>query len=135
MTADGRPAAGGHLTRDTMDPNTTETPKTTPTAAAAATLVRDQYIDKKIIGARKLTADDVELINAIKAKGQELEQLLARVYLNAAMGRKAAYELGHEEELKRIAKAEPERWVELGRVDLQRGLMSVIRAVAQPSGF
>ena len=131
MTAAGRPAAGGHTMRNHMHTNTQ-----TPTAqAAAATLVRDQYVEKKIIGARNLTSDDVELINAIKAKGMELEQLCAQVYLNAAMGRKAAGELGHEAELKRIAQAEPERWLELGRVDLQRGLMSVIRAVAQPSGF
>lgn len=133
MTADGRPAAGGHTMRNDMHSND---PTQTPTAqAAAATLVRDQYVDKKIIGARNLTSGDVDLINAIKAKGKELEQLCAQVYLNAAMGRKAAFELGHEDELKRLAQAEPERWLELGRVDLQRGLMSVIRAVAQPSGF
>ena len=134
MNADGRPAAGGHTTRTHMT-ESTERAKNPTAKAAAQTLVRDQYIDKKIIGARNLTSDDVELMNAIKAKGQELEQLCARVYLHAAMGRKAAFELGHEAELKRIAQAEPERWLELGRVDLQRGLMSVIRAVAQPSGF
>ena len=97
--------------------------------------MRDQYIEKKIIGARNLTEGDVDLMNAIKAKGLELEQLCAVVYLRGAQQHSAALGAQDEAELKRIAKAEPARWLELGRVDLQRGLMALTRAVAQPSGF
>ncbi len=38
-------------------------------------------------------------------------------------------------ELKRIDDAQPERWVAIANTHFQEGLMALVRAVAQPSGF
>ncbi len=114
-----------------MNTKTEHAPKETATAATAA----ETFIQPKITGYRQLSTEDASLINAVKAMGPTLEQLLAAAFIRASQQRKAAFDAGDEVESKRLATAEPERWVELARVDLQRGLMSLTRAVAQPSGF
>lgn len=37
--------------------------------------------------------------------------------------------------LAQMARAEPDRWLALGRTDMQRGLMEALRAVTMPTGF
>lgn len=67
-----------------------------------------------ITGYRTLTEDEVTLINAIKAKGVELGDLVAQL-----------------EETPSLDK----RWVAIGKTNLQQGLMALTRAVAQPTTF
>lgn len=67
----------------------------------------------KITGYRELTDADVELINMIKEQGENVGRLLALL------------DRGHIDQ----------RWVSIGRTDLQKGFMSLVRAVAQPESF
>jgi hypothetical protein len=73
--------------------------------------------------------DESELINQIKAKGSELEALIAvvRVSLTVAMEES-------EEASDRIEAAEAFYWLSVARTNLQQGLMALTRAVVQPLG-
>ena len=74
--------------------------------------MKDQH--EKITGYRDLSQAEIDLINAIKAKGSELQDLVWQV--QAAAGVDA-------------------RWVSVGKTDLQTGIMALVRAVAKPVGF
>jgi len=67
-----------------------------------------------IKGYRELNQTEISAINQIKDFGDELG-----VYL------------GHLESLDGIDK----RWLAIGTTDLQKGLMAVIRSIAQPTSF
>ena len=101
---------------------------------------------RKIKGYRELTHDEIELMNQFKEKGKELLQLHERlsgllatdaeVKLAAAVSSQLApNDFGSDEwvEWERFKKAEPMRWAEIGRKDIQTGIMALVRAVAQPS--
>ena len=74
----------------------------------------DSFTQPKITGYRQLNEDDARLINEIKRHGVELGQLIEM--------------LKNEEHL-------DQRWVSIGMTDLQKGLMALVRAVAQPTSF
>jgi hypothetical protein len=74
--------------------------------------MKDQH--ENITGYRDLSQAEIDLINAIKAKGSELRDLVWQV--QAAAGVDA-------------------RWVSIGKTNLQTGLMALVRAVAKPDGF
>lgn len=74
--------------------------------------VKDQH--KKITGYRDLTEDEIAMMNDIKRHGAELEDLV--------------------ECLRGVAEFD-QRWVEEGTMDLQKGIMALVRAVAQPDSF
>lgn len=85
--------------------------------------MKDQHT--KIKGYRDLTADEIELMNQIKAKGEELGELVDRMDRHTNPDRRAA---------------EPGefldgRWISIGRTHLQQGIMALVRAVAQPTTF
>ncbi|EMD0638822.1 hypothetical protein VPZ60_004238 [Salmonella enterica] len=110
-----------------------------------------------VIGYRKLTDADIDLMNDIKMKGAELLTFYevvtrlvgdkgntlwadvenAKVLANAQQGHP-----GHEEALAVLKnaeaaffafqQAEPFRWAAIGRTDIQKGIMCLIRAVTQP---
>lgn len=69
---------------------------------------------RQIKGYRELTQAEIDLMNAIKSKGAELDGLVAKL---------------------RAAKGIDQRWVSIGQTDLQTGLMALTRAVAQPTNF
>lgn len=71
---------------------------------------------KKIIGYRDLSPSEIELMNNIKAKGEELSALCDQ--LATAVN---PYMDG--------------RWLDIGRTQLQLGLMALVRAVAKPDSF
>lgn len=102
---------------------------------------------RKIRGYRELTAEEIDLMNRIKAKGAELLQLQAelagRLSTDHECKRAAAKnskrspedEAGDEcVELRRFESAEPHRWAAIGKTDIQTGIMALVRAVAQPEG-
>lgn len=68
----------------------------------------------KIAGYRELTKTETDLINMLKAKANEIGAIL--------------------EMLKSVPDIDP-RWLAEGRTDLQKGFMSVIRAIARPTTF
>ena len=69
---------------------------------------------KKITGYRDLSESEIALMNRIKEKGEGLKEL--------------TNELRQHEDL-------DQRWVSVGITDLQKGIMSLVRAVAKPDSF
>lgn len=94
---------------------------------------------RKISGYRELSQEEIDLMNRIKAAGENLKQLCADVELvienQTATAEEDADHHGRDDELGRLTAAEPQKWLEFGRFDLQRGIMQLVRAVAQPSTF
>ena len=69
---------------------------------------------KHIKGYRDLTQEEIDIINYIKTKGTELGELVERL---------------------KKQKGFDKRWIGIGEIDLQTGIMALIRAVAQPTTF
>lgn len=69
----------------------------------------------KITGYRQLSAEEVELMNEIKAHGVALGALVEKLRSQGAVL--------------------DQRWVSIGATDLQTGLMALTRGVAQPTTF
>ena len=69
---------------------------------------------RKITGYRELTLEELGIMNAIKALGIEIGNMVEK--LNAEPGL-------------------DQRWVSIGKTDLQKGLMALTRAVAKPDTF
>ena len=69
---------------------------------------------RQITGYRELSAEEIGMMNEIKAAGAGLELLVGK--------------------LRNTPKLD-QRWVSIGMTDLQTGLMALTRAVAQPTTF
>lgn len=67
-----------------------------------------------IAGYRVLTAEEIALINEVKAVGESLELLFVK--LQREQGTDA-------------------RWLAIGKTNLQQGLMAWTRSIAQPTNF
>lgn len=65
-------------------------------------------------GYRDLTQAEVDVINEIKAKGDEIGALVAKV---------------------RATDGVDQRWASIAATDFQTGLMALVRSVAQPTSF
>jgi hypothetical protein len=90
---------------------------------------------RKITGYRELTPTEIELMNEIKAKGEEFDALLNRLDTHLEVQRCEAERAGNADELSRIGRAQPKRWLAIARTDLQTGTMAAVRAIAQPTSF
>jgi hypothetical protein len=86
---------------------------------------------KLIKGFRDLTQTEIDLMNRIKAFGPQLQDLVNDVHQHLY----TQYDNGDRDECERIKAANPIKWLQEGTLDLQKGLMSVTRAVAQPTSF
>ena len=80
---------------------------------------------RKIKGYRELNQDEIDLMNEIKARGQELSELVAKVEDRVDTDNR---EHGSPD-------AESKRWIGIGQDHLQQGLMALTRAVARPEFF
>lgn len=80
---------------------------------------------RKISGYRELSQDEIDLMNAIKALGPQIESTIVAV--------EARIDAGNEEH--GTPDAEARRWANLARDHLQQGLMCLTRAVAKPEFF
>lgn len=69
---------------------------------------------RQIKGYRELTQMEIDAMNALKAKAEEVRELLD--IIGAIPGVDG-------------------RWLQIGRTDLQKGFMSAIRGVARPETF
>lgn len=74
--------------------------------------MKDQHT--LIKGYRDLSAEEIALMNEVKAKAAEVGELMEKL--------RARPELN-------------QRWISIGVTDLQKGFMCVIRGIAQPGGF
>lgn len=69
---------------------------------------------KKIKGYRDLSQEEIDLMNEAKSLAESVRVLVERISSN------------EEVDL---------RWVNIGKTDLQKGFMSLIRGIAQPTTF
>ena len=69
---------------------------------------------RQIKGYRELSQYEIDLMNQIKEKGAELGKLVNELQ-------------NHDHTDK--------RWVEVGKTDIQKGLMSLTRSIAKPDFF
>jgi hypothetical protein len=98
---------------------------------------------RAIKGYRELGQEEINLMNAIKEKGRELielqNKLFVRLELDARLkaSNKKLHEGGqtddYEIEYNRFVAAQPFRWAEIGKTNIELGIMALVRAVAQPS--
>lgn len=83
---------------------------------------------RKIKGYRELNAEEIALMNEIKAKGEELRELVARCqtcikdvpYLEPGI----QYECDH-----------PAFWLRWAEGSFRTGVMYAVRAIAQPTSY
>jgi response regulator of citrate/malate metabolism len=69
---------------------------------------------QKIKGYRDLSQEEIDLMNAVKAKGNEMGDLI--------------------KELQALETTD-KRWVAIGQTNLQQGIMALVRAIAKPESF
>jgi hypothetical protein len=69
---------------------------------------------KHIKGYRDLTQEEIDLMNEVKAKGEELKVLIEKL---------------------RGLPSNDIKWIEVGELQLKQGIMSLVRSVAQPESF
>lgn len=69
---------------------------------------------KLIKGYRDLTPEEIALMNEIKEKGSQLENLIAKLRGQGDVD---------------------QRWVSIGQTELQMGIMALVRSVAKPNSF
>lgn len=69
---------------------------------------------KQIKGYRDLSQTEIDLMNEVKAKGEELGELVEKLMATDGLDK---------------------RWIAIGRTDFQTGLMALVRGIAQPTNF
>lgn len=91
---------------------------------------------KMIKGYRDLSADEIALMNEIKAMAVQVGELVAKVdkHVLGQWDAVTGYD-GDEEECERLSAANTFGWSQRAKDDLQDGFMKLTRAVAQPTTF
>lgn len=92
--------------------------------------------------AASLRADRDAILTKIDNVGEALAAMCEAIAAHHRMLR-GSTTLGADDEpttegfdtLERLIKAEPAKWLSVGRIDLQQGLMALRRSVAQPTTF
>lgn len=69
---------------------------------------------KQIKGYRDLSQAEIDAMNRLKAKGEELGELIRELEATPSVDK---------------------RWLAIAKTDLQKGIMSAVRAIAQPTTF
>lgn len=77
----------------------------------------------KITGYRQLTAQEGELMNEGKALAELVGAYVEKLQCMNGIGREDA------------VMALDQRWISMGKTDLQRGFMALIRGIARPTTF
>lgn len=91
--------------------------------------MKDQH--KKITGYKDLDQPTIDLMNRIKAHGEETRKLVEEVQKRTAN----QYNAARGDEDKQAIAVDAMGWEEEGKRHLQTGFMFLTRAVAQPSSF
>ena len=94
---------------------------------------------KLIAGYRDLTEDEIALMNEVKAKAEEVGQLVEKLRekLAPVEADMAPVQVGGETVMAVVGfeSFEAERWLTIGQDHLQQGFMALTRAVARPTTF
>lgn len=93
----------------------------------------ETMIQPKVIGYRQLTQAEVELMNEGKALAEACGAYIAK--LRAYVPQDVVGPESAEDEAFKPGATLDQRWISIGATDLQRGFMSVIRGIAQPTTF
>jgi hypothetical protein len=98
----------------------------------------DTFIQPKIAGYRQLGAEEAALMNEAKTLGAAFEELIGRLrdYHKAQRVeclQHLAESVESAAERTRLNACEPERWLAMGRTDIQTGVMKIVRSIAQPT--
>lgn len=93
------------------------------------------YTPPKITGYRQLSEIEVALINRAKALDTAasllVDDIAEHLRVQWQTGRLT---VGEDLEVAgRMNNAQPERWLAMGRTDLQVGVMKIVRSIAQPA--
>lgn len=80
---------------------------------------------EQIKGYRQFTPEEINLINLIKQKGDELEELCVMLGAQAQLN----------EEINSPEYRDAPRWVAVGKTHIQQGLMAWTRSVGRPESF
>ncbi len=82
---------------------------------------------RHIKGYRELSPIEIELMNEIKAKAEDVGSLVEKL---------ATLHYTVDPESKTVTNDRPDqRWVSIGRTELQQGFMALTRAIAKPTSF
>ena len=101
---------------------------------------------RKITGYRELSQNEIDLMNKIKEKGEELGQLITLIQaMNSVTSMKLQSESGrpatgqqfdrHLYDSVIASNIDSVRWIEIGKDHLQQGIMALVRAIARPTSF
>lgn len=74
--------------------------------------MKDQHT--KITGYRDLSQGEIDAMNAVKAEGARLGQLVGELRVNSSID---------------------QRWVDIAETHLQQGVMAAVRSIARPNSF
>jgi len=85
---------------------------------------------RKISGYRELNQTEIDFMNEIKEKGKELDLLCEKVN---EYNQAEAEAYGGDTDL--IIKSEARKWLNDGKITLQKGLMFLTRSIAKPEFF
>lgn len=75
--------------------------------------MKDQH--QKIKGYRDLSQEEIDMINEIKELGEQARTLIERLEI--------------------LSPPTDKRWLSIGKTDLQKGFMALVRSVARPESF
>ena len=89
-----------------------------PSFSVGHDLMDNQH--KHIKGYRDLTADEIALMNEAKELAEQVGRFIDKLAATNAQTANHAIDM---------------RWVNIGKTDLQKGFMAVIRGIAQPTTF
>lgn len=100
--------------------------------------MKDQHT--KIKGYRDLSQAEIDLMNAIKSKAEEVKVLIVLVQEHLNEQDNAAYTASSDfseytPEQQRLLEAEAYKWLGTAEETLQVGFMKLVRSVAQPTTF
>lgn len=84
-------------------------------------------------GHRVMMPEQIVLIEKVRALGIAIEGVL--IEADRFAKQHLAQTVVGSAEWRRVAEAEPKRWLAMARTDLQCGLMKLTRSIAQPSFF
>ncbi|ERR1700741_694405 len=95
----------------------------------------DFFKQPKIAGYRQLGKREADLMNLTKELGAKFETLInaLRDYHAEQRANAKIAPPEYDDETPRLDNAEPERWLAMGRTDIQVGVMKIVRSIAQPA--
>lgn len=88
---------------------------------------------KKITGYRDLSQEEIDLMNEVKEHAEATRHLVHRIEM--VLIKQSQERTESQVEPPHSVVTEPLHWMKEGRTDLQKGYMSPVRSIAQPTSF